>query len=73
MTYQTAKPVASRVQASQCPACGGNVVMLAVGGHLQCPECTTVVESCCEGPIPSFTQNTTNNQRELTLQIGRRK
>jgi hypothetical protein len=56
MSYPSARPVAARAQAVECPACHQNVQMVAVGGHLQCPSCTTVVESCCEGPIPSFTQ-----------------
>lgn len=56
MSEQPARPVAHRASAVECPACHSNVVMVAVGGHVQCPACTTVVESCCEGPIPSFTR-----------------
>lgn len=32
----------------RCAACGKDVVPVEVAGHLQCPECTTVIESCCD-------------------------
>lgn len=57
MPYGNAKPVSPVVRAVECPACHHHVQMIAVAGHIQCPRCTTVVESCCEGPIPSFTQH----------------
>jgi hypothetical protein len=42
--------------AFECPACHKSIVPVQVAGHIQCPECTTVIESCCEGPIPTFAQ-----------------
>lgn len=56
MSYPNAKPVSPAARAVECPACHHHVSMVAVAGHIQCPRCTTVVESCCEGPIPSFVE-----------------
>lgn len=32
-----------------CPACGSRATPVEVHGHLQCQECRTVTQRCCEG------------------------
>lgn len=50
-------------RAVQCPSCLYLVRPVRVAGHAQCPRCTTVMESCCEGETQ---QITAESEKETT-------
>lgn len=50
MSRRELRPVPSnRPPLDTCHFCHSLVYMVQVAGHLQCPKCNNVTESCCEG------------------------